>query len=120
MSRHSSADQLRMGEPIMSFNRWLQNLRSTLSLDRGKRRHRRRDPAQAATRPNLEVLEDRTVPSTFSVLNLADSGEGSLRQAVLDANANTGADVIRFDGRLQGTITLASELSITDDLAING
>ena len=37
------------------------------------------------------LLEDRTVPSTFTVLNLADSGEGSLRQAVLDANAHPGA-----------------------------
>jgi hypothetical protein len=38
--------------------------------------------------PRLLVLEDRTVPSTFLVSNLADSGDGSLRQAVLDANAN--------------------------------
>ena len=44
----------------------------------------------------LEVLEGRTLPSTFTVLNLADSGAGSLRQAIMDANASSGADVIDF------------------------
>jgi titin len=47
-------------------------------------------------RPCLERLEDRAVPSTFMVTNVADSGSGSLRQAILDANAHPGADVIRF------------------------
>ena len=57
----------------------------------GPRTSRRR-----AARLLLEALEDRTVPSTFTVQNLADSGPGSLRQAILAANANPGADVIRF------------------------
>ena len=35
--------------------------------------------------------------STFTVINTADSGGGSLRQAILDANANTGADTIAFN-----------------------
>ena len=47
--------------------------------------------------PCLEVLEDRRVPSIFSVTNTADSGPGSLRQAILDANANPGADMITFN-----------------------
>jgi hypothetical protein len=54
----------------------------------------------------VELLEDRTVPSTFSVLNLQDNGAGSLRQAMLDANANAGADVIDFD--VAGTIHLTT------------
>ena len=58
--------------------------------------------------------------STFTVLNLDDSGIGSLRQAILDANVAPGADVIDFAPQLKGTITLASELSITDDLTIDG
>lgn len=74
------------------------------------------------------VLTPRTAPaqeadtlSTFSVLNLADSGEGSLRQAVLDANAQVGADTIHFAEGLQGTIALTSgQLGITDDLTIDG
>src|SRR5262249_21324227 len=71
----------------------------------------------------LELLEGRTLPSTFTVLNLADSGEGSLRQAILDANspAYPGADVIRFADGLSGTIPLTGgQLSITDDLTIDG
>jgi hypothetical protein len=68
-----------------------------------------------------EVLEDRTVPSTFTVLNLADSGDGSLRTAVQAADANPGPDEIDFAPGVQGTITLTSgELFVTDDLAING
>jgi parallel beta-helix repeat protein len=35
--------------------------------------------------------------ATFTVTNTADSGAGSLRQAILDANANAGADTIAFD-----------------------
>src|SRR5262245_34267247 len=69
----------------------------------------------------LEVLEGRTLPSTFTVLNLADSGPGSLRQAVVDANANPGLDVINFAPGLSGTVTLTSgQLSITDHLTIDG
>jgi hypothetical protein len=62
-----------------------------------------------ASQLSVERLEDRTVPSTFMVHNLADSGLGSLRQAVLDANANPGADLIRFASAARdGTITLTS------------
>ena len=69
----------------------------------------------------LERLEDRTVLSTFLVSNLADSGPDSLRRAILDANANSGADVITFAPGLHGTITLTSgELQITNDLDIEG
>src|SRR5258708_2163926 len=69
----------------------------------------------------VDVLEDRTLPSTFNVLNLAYSGAGSLRQAILDANANPGADAIEFAEGVQGTITLTSgQLSINSDLTING
>jgi hypothetical protein len=68
----------------------------------------------------VEALEDRTMPSTFTVLNLNDSGPDSLRAAIMAANANHGPDVIQFAPGLTGTITLASELSITDDLTING
>jgi hypothetical protein len=73
-------------------------------------------------RLRVEMLEDRSTPSTFTVLNLADSGTGSLRQAVLDANANPGADLIRFGASARdGTVVLTSgELSLTDDLKIDG
>jgi parallel beta-helix repeat protein len=59
--------------------------------------------------------------ATFTVTNLNDSGAGSLRQAIIDANTLAGADTIQFQSTLAGTITLTSgELAITDSLTING
>src|SRR5713226_5661739 len=45
----------------------------------------------------LEALEDRTAPATFTVMNTNDSGLGSLRQAILDANAASGMNTIAFN-----------------------
>src|SRR5712692_4442108 len=45
----------------------------------------------------MEMLEDRTVPSTFIVTTTQDSGAGSLRQAITDANAQTGPNTITFN-----------------------
>jgi hypothetical protein len=61
-------------------------------------------------------------PSTFQVTNLNDSGPGSLRAAVMAANANPGADTIRFGPAAHdGTIPLTSgQLTISDDLTIDG
>src|SRR5438105_4239592 len=56
--------------------------------------HRR--PARRYSRLAVEVLEDRRVPSLYTVSNTSDSGAGSLRQAILDANSNPGADTIAF------------------------
>ncbi len=71
--------------------------------------------------PRLDVLEDRTLLSTYTVTSLADSGAGSLRQAILDSNAHPGADTIVFAPTLRGIIALAGgQLSVTDDLSING
>lgn len=41
-----------------------------------------------------EALEGRIVPSTFTVINLADDGAGSLRDAVAQADANPGPDLV--------------------------
>ena len=57
----------------------------------------------------------------FVVTTLADSGRGSLRQAIVDANERPGADVIDFAPGLHGTILLTSgALRITDSLTIQG
>ncbi len=39
----------------------------------------------------------QVVATTFSVINENDSGNGSLRQAIIDANTNPGDDTITFD-----------------------
>ena len=59
---------------------------------------------------------------TFTVTKTNDSGAGSLRQAILDANANPGADTIRFSiASGEKTITPGSALPVvTDPLTIDG
>lgn len=67
------------------------------------------------------LLTGPAAAATFTVLNLSDSGPGSLRQAVLDANAAAGADTVAFQAGLAGTITLTSdEILITDSVDIAG
>ncbi|HZN68934.1 MAG TPA: hypothetical protein VFB66_26880, partial [Tepidisphaeraceae bacterium] len=46
--------------------------------------------------PPAERLEGRWLLAAFTVTTTADAGPGSLRQAILDANAAPGADVIGF------------------------
>ncbi|MFO0950111.1 MAG: FG-GAP-like repeat-containing protein [Isosphaeraceae bacterium] len=55
-------------------------------------------PRRFYFRPSLGFgrLEDRTLLATFLVNTTADSGPGSLRQAILDANAAPGRDTIEF------------------------
>lgn len=55
----------------------------------------------------------------FSVINAADDGTGSLRQAIADANAAPGPDVVTIAPGL-GTITVASPITITDAVTILG
>jgi hypothetical protein len=61
--------------------------------------------------------------TVFTVTSASDSGLGSLRQAILDANANPGADEIRFAiGSGAKTISVVSGAlpSITDTVTIDG
>ena len=75
-------------------------------------------------RPRLEWMEDRTLLSTFLVSTTADSGPGSLRQAILDSNAATGStERIDFDIPGTGVQTIAplSPLpTITSPVLIDG
>jgi trimeric autotransporter adhesin len=59
----------------------------------------------------------------FTVINTNDSGAGSLRQAITDANNTPGADVIRFDipGSGVKSIKPASQLpGIREEVTIDG
>lgn len=70
----------------------------------------------------FESLESRHLLATFTVTSSADSGAGTLRQAVIDANLASGADVVEFSQSLAGqTITLAGgDIQVSDALTING
>ena len=88
----------------MLFSTWLRNWKGSLERRWALNQTlRRRPPARRlAPRLRLEALEDRTLLSTFLVTNTLDSGTGSLRQAILNANAaNTGTaaspDLIQFN-----------------------
>jgi uncharacterized repeat protein (TIGR01451 family) len=61
--------------------------------------------------------------ATYTVTNTYDAGAGSLRQAILDANANVGKDVINFaiPGAGPHVISLITTLpAITEQITING
>ena len=45
----------------------------------------------------LSVPQTAVHANTYTVTNTDNGGLGSLRQAIADANANTGADVVRFN-----------------------
>jgi hypothetical protein len=97
------------------------NSNSSDRKSKGRRRHTQRTSASRSSfSPRFEPLENRAMLTTFTVANLDDSGEGSLRDAIDDANMDVGADVIEFAPNVQGTVGLTSELEITDDLTING
>jgi hypothetical protein len=106
---------------VASFwRRWLPLRRSA---------SRRRLARGRSCRPHVESLEHRLAPAytVFSVCNANDSGPGSLRQAILDANnqgfQSPGApDLIRFQvptnvlpGGPPPTIDLLSPLPIVQD-----
>jgi len=80
----------------------------------------RRQPALVALFLAVSAAASAT---TYTVTSTADSGAGSLRQAILDANANPGADTIAFAivGSGVHTIAPASPLpQITEPVTIDG
>jgi hypothetical protein len=84
----------------MAHPSWLRPLAARLNRIPGRPPLRR-----AAVRPRIERLEDRFAPAVFTVTTTDDNGgvnpapfagTGTLRQAILDANASAGADTIQF------------------------
>src|SRR5262245_46705776 len=95
---------------------WLLNPSSKRAA-RGRARPR---PAAARFRPRLEALEDRAVPSAsltiLEVTSVADSGKGTLRDAILQAAKANPSKAYEIDITVAGTILLESALP---DLANN-
>ncbi|MFZ1642884.1 MAG: tectonin domain-containing protein [Candidatus Contendobacter sp.] len=81
-----------------------------------------RRPLPPASSTLLMILTIFSIPAgaaTFTVTTLNDSGPGSLRQAVADANTTAGIDTIQFG--ITGIVTLSSgQMLITDNLTIIG
>ena len=73
--------------------------------------------------PSPLAVAPSAAASTFTVTNTADTGAGSLRQAILNANASAGPDQIVFNipGPGPHTISPASPLpTISDPVTISG
>ena len=133
----------------MLMNSWLKSFRSLCEVKNPAKRMRRwsvkRRNAGSISQNPAEVLEPRSLLTTFTVNSLADTpdanpgdgfavdanGETSLRAALGEANALAGADIIEFnDGSGVGVnfhnatpdiITLAgTQLTISSDLIIRG
>jgi hypothetical protein len=98
---------------------WFTSLLPSLAARAGHRPQTARHRARHRFVPRLEVLEDRSVPSTLTVTNTLDKGAGSLRDAITKAG---NGDTIVFDPSLNGqTITLTSDqLNINKNLDIEG
>src|SRR5256885_52595 len=85
---------------------------------------RRRQPVQFSPSFLLDALEGRTLLSTYTVTTTADSGAGSLRQAINDANASADpSNLITFNlaGGGMHTISVNSALpAVTGTVTIDG
>jgi hypothetical protein len=99
---------------------WLASLCRQIPSSRARPQRQAR---RLLDRLRIESLEGRWLPSTFLVSTTDDAGPGSLRQAILDANATPGTNEIDFaigDGGAQ-TIRPRSDLPwITHSVVLDG
>ncbi len=69
----------------------------TMKRARARRRRAAERFRDVFCRLSPEVVEHRVLPTTFLVTNTDDSGAGSLRAAITDANQNPGPNLVDFD-----------------------
>jgi hypothetical protein len=83
---------------MMGWASWIRNGKHSLGRRWTLHQALRRKPAprRCAVRPRLEVLEDRSLLSTYSVTSAGDSGAGTLRDAITQAN-NTSSGITEID-----------------------
>jgi Chlamydia polymorphic membrane protein (Chlamydia_PMP) repeat len=105
----------------MAFFSWLTSAFGNrgLAIGNGLRKPNAGSQKPPRFRPQLEVLEDRCLPSTMTVTNTTDSGPGSLRADIAVAQSG---DTIVFSPSLNGqTIALTSGvLDINKNLTVQG
>jgi hypothetical protein len=71
----------------------------------------------------LIMIARCAIAATFTVTNTNDSGNGSLRKAIDDANANPGPDSINFNisgAGVHSIIPLSALPTITDPVVLDG
>jgi hypothetical protein len=73
-----------------------------------------RRAGRTASRPRLERLEERQLLATFTVTSPGDSGAGTLRDAINQANSNGGADIIDFNIGGSGLQLIAPHTPLPD------
>ena len=78
---------------------------------------------QRSGRPQLEVLEDSRLLAVFTVTTTNEFVAGSLRQAILDANAHPGLNTIAFAIGGRGVQTIQPQVdlpTITNPVIVDG
>src|SRR5690242_2891852 len=92
---------------------------ATLATRSRSARPDRRRPLRRRRALGFDRMEGRALLSTLTVTNTLDSGPGSLRQAIVDAQDG---DTIDFDASLRGRsiVLTGGELAIDRDITIDG
>src|SRR5262249_49089167 len=104
---------------IMWFSSWFGKRQRSAPSGRSHASPHKR----SSFRPRLEALEDRWLPSQvgLTVTSLADSGPGTLRAAILTADAGSPSDKFTIGFAVTGTIDLQTPLPDLDNtIAIQG
>src|SRR5438067_11827020 len=97
------------------MNMWTRDAGSVVTRKRGS--------AGVLAAVCLLLSASASLANTFTVTNTANSGAGSLRQAIINANGHVGADVISFNISGTGLHTITPQTGlpiISDTVTIDG